>query len=93
MEREQSVLVSEFVNPLQLGHGIPRTQKAYHYIFGPYMDQALANPPFMISGTFLGFLRASCDQQEEKGPTFCRFTVCNVTDVSIRVWIKDDLQV
>lgn len=45
MEREQSVLVPEFANPLQLGHGVPRTQKAYLYIFGPYMDQAPANPP------------------------------------------------
>lgn len=47
VEREQSVLVLEFVNPLQLVHRVPLTQKAYHCMFGPYMDQAfsLANPP------------------------------------------------
>lgn len=31
----------------------PRIQKAYHYIFGPYMDQALANPLLQFQAHFL----------------------------------------
>ena len=44
-EREQSVLVPEFVNPLQLGHESLQTKRLLVTYLAPHTDQALANPP------------------------------------------------
>lgn len=55
-----------FINPLQLVHGAPppKTQQAYHYIFGHFMEKLLLIPLYNFRHIF-GIPWASCDQQRK----------------------------